>query len=170
MDEQAPDERDSDHSTPRRELGSWLSGPRSVSDEAVASYGYRGERLGLPEAGPGSVAGFGRRIGALFIDWFAAYVVAAFVVRGSEPGSPTFSLAVLGIFALEVWVLTSLSGASFGQRITGLRVAGVTGRPVDPLRVLARTILLCLVIPAAVWDRDGRGLHDRAARSVVVRV
>jgi hypothetical protein len=35
--------------------------------------------------------------------------------------------------------------------------------------VLVRTALLCLVIPAIVVDRDGRGLHDRAAASVVVR-
>ncbi len=90
------------------------------------------------------------------------------MVRGSEPGSPTFSLAVLGIFALEVWILTSLAAASFGQRLLSLRVAGLTGRPVDPFRVLLRTILLCLVIPAVVWDRDGRGLHDKAARSVVI--
>ena len=29
--------------------------------------------------------------------------------------------------------------------------------------VLARTLLLGLLVPAVVWDRDGRGLHDRAA-------
>jgi uncharacterized RDD family membrane protein YckC len=32
-----------------------------------------------------------------------------------------------------------------------------------------RTVLLCLVIPAFIWDRDGRGLHDKAAGTVVVR-
>jgi uncharacterized RDD family membrane protein YckC len=25
------------------------------------------------------------------------------------------------------------------------------------------------VIPATIWDRDGRGLHDKAAGTVVVR-
>jgi hypothetical protein len=32
-----------------------------------------------------------------------------------------------------------------------------------------RTVLLCLVIPAAVWDAQGRGLHDKAARTIIVR-
>jgi uncharacterized RDD family membrane protein YckC len=169
MNEQASNQGDGGHTSPRRGLGSWLSGPRSAWEEAATSYGYRGERLGLPETGPGSVAGFGRRIGALFIDWFAAILVTRLFVRDAEPGSPGYSLVVLGIFALEVWLLTSLSGASFGQRLLGLRVAGLAGKPVDPVRVLLRTLLLCLVIPAVVWDRDGRGLHDKAARSVVVR-
>jgi len=34
---------------------------------------------------------------------------------------------------------------------------------------LVRTLLLGLVIPAVVTDDDGRGLHDRAAGTVVVR-
>ncbi|MGX1157392.1 hypothetical protein RKD39_004970 [Streptomyces albogriseolus] len=40
----------------------------------------------------------------------------------------------------------------------------------QPLRGLLRSVLLCLAIPALVWDRDGRGLHDRLARTVEVRV
>jgi hypothetical protein len=31
-------------------------------------------------------------------------------------------------------------------------------------------LLLLLLIPALIWDRDGRGLHDKAADSVVVNV
>jgi hypothetical protein len=34
---------------------------------------------------------------------------------------------------------------------------------------VVRFVLLCLLVPALVTDRDGRGLHDKAARSVVVR-
>jgi hypothetical protein len=33
-----------------------------------------------------------------------------------------------------------------------------------------RTALLCIAIPALIWDRDGRGLHDRLARTVEVRI
>jgi hypothetical protein len=36
--------------------------------------------------------------------------------------------------------------------------------------VLIRTVLLLLVVPAAVWDRDSRGLHDKAAGAVQVRI
>ena len=34
---------------------------------------------------------------------------------------------------------------------------------------MIRAVLICLVIPAVVYDRDRRGLHDRAANTVVVR-
>lgn len=34
---------------------------------------------------------------------------------------------------------------------------------------MVRTALVCLVIPAVVWDRDTRGLHDRAMSTVCVR-
>jgi len=34
---------------------------------------------------------------------------------------------------------------------------------------LARTILLVLAIPALIWDRDDRGLHDKVAGTVVIR-
>jgi len=145
-----------------------MSGPRAAAESA--ELGYRGQRLGLPETGPGSVAGFGRRIGALVIDWFAAELAAAALARGqSGYGTSSFGWIVLGVFAAEVFLLTWLGGASFGQRLLGLRVASLIDRPLGAFRALARTVLLCLVVPAVIWDRDGRGMHDRAVASVVVR-
>ena len=61
-------------------------------------------------------------------------------------------------------------GSTPGKRLFGLRVVALgTGR-VQPLRALLRTALLCLAIPALIWDRDGRGLHDRLAGTVEVRI
>ena len=37
-----------------------------------------------------------------------------------------------------------------------------------PLRRTALAILL-LLVPAVIWDRDGRGLHDRLTETAVVR-
>ncbi|CPU67518.1 Conserved membrane protein of uncharacterised function [Mycobacteroides abscessus] len=53
----------------------------------------------------------------------------------------------------------------------GIRVRRLAepARMVGLGRGLLRTVLLCLVIPAVVWDADGRGLHDRAAGTVLVR-
>ena len=145
-----------------------MSGPRAAAESP--ELGYRGQRLGLPESGQGSVAGFGRRLGALFIDWFAAEFAAVALSRGqSSYGTSSFGWVVLAVFAAEVFLLTWLSGASFGQRLLGLRVASLIDRPLGAFRALARTVLLCLVVPAVVWDRDGRGMHDRAVASVVVR-
>jgi len=150
----------------RRDIASWLQGPKQTLEDQGYDFGYKGERLGLPEFGPGSVAGVGRRLGALVIDWLSSLLVARLIFGANED----LGLETMGIFALMTIVLVALTGASFGQRLLGLRVVSVPGSgPVPFLRVVIRTLLLCLVIPAVVWDRDQRGLHDRAAHSVVVR-
>jgi hypothetical protein len=33
-----------------------------------------------------------------------------------------------------------------------------------------RTLLVCLFVPAVIWDADQRGLHDRVAGTLLVRV
>ncbi|MEZ5115453.1 MAG: RDD family protein [Candidatus Nanopelagicales bacterium] len=140
----------------------------------------RGVRLGLPAEGPGAVAGLGRRFAALAVDWIAAILLSRLFFPQLEYGGPESAAAILTIFGAEVFLLTWLTGASFGQRILGVAVIRVpvmaprdpSGQPVRHLgvgRTALRTLLLCLVIPAVVIDRDGRGLHDRAAGSVVVR-
>jgi hypothetical protein len=140
----------------RNALGSWLQGPRG----AGADLGYPGERLGLPAAGPGSVAGFGARLVAFALDSLMCAAIAWGVFRDPVWVTP--------IFAAEAFVLTALGGASAGQRLRRLRVARLDGRPVGAVRALVRTLLLCLLVPALIWDRDGRGLHDRAVGTVVV--
>jgi len=127
---------------------------------------YRGQRLGLPESGPGSMASTGRRVVALFIDWIAALLISRALV--GTPEAPLESFATLGIFALEVTVLTWLWGSSFGQRLVGIRVVG-RSRRLGLIAALLRTALICIVIPPVIWDADGRGLHDRAVDSVVIR-
>ncbi len=37
------------------------------------------------------------------------------------------------------------------------------------VQALTRTVLLCLFVPAVIWDRDGRGLHDKVPNTVVIR-
>lgn len=74
------------------------------------------------------------------------------------------------IFILESSILIWLTGASFGQRIVGLRVLAANGGRLPLWRSVVRSLLICLVIPAVVYDNDGRGLHDRAAGTLVVRV
>ena len=151
----------------RRDVASWLQGPRQTLEDQGYEFGYKGERLGLPESGPGSVAPMGRRVVALIVDWLASMLVARLLFGGD---GQDLSLETLAVFALMTIVLLSFGGASFGQRLMGLRVVSVTGGAVSIPRVVLRTLLLCLVVPAVVWDRDQRGLHDQAAKSVVVRV
>jgi uncharacterized RDD family membrane protein YckC len=137
---------------------------------------YPGQRFGLPETGPGSIAGWSRRLGALLIDWVACSVIA--IAFFYHPASGHAASAVLeqrrlwtlAIFGAEDWLLTALTGFTIGKRLLGLRVARLDGRPVGFLRALVRTVLLMLVLPAFMMDRDLRGLQDKAAQTVVVRV
>lgn len=140
----------------RRWAGSWLGGARS----AGVDLGYPGERLGLPASGPGSVAGFGRRLLAFGVDALLCDAIALLL------GDVRWNIV---IFFAEVYVLTALGGCSAGQRICGIRIVRVDGSPVGPVWAFVRTVLLCLLIPALIWDRDWRGLHDKAADSVALR-
>ena len=116
------------------------------------------------------VASLGRRIVALFIDWFASLLLVRLLFSQLPYGSLESAAATMAVFAAEVIVLTWLIGCSFGQRLVGIRVLRLDGGRLDLWRVVVRTLLICLVIPAVVYDADGRGLHDRAVGSIAVRV
>jgi hypothetical protein len=142
----------------RRWAGSWLSGTRAGGEDN----GYPGQHFGLPEDGPRSVAGVGRRIGALCIDWLLCMIISLALFR-----SQYWTIAV---FAVEVYVLTALTGFTVGKRILGLRVVRLDGRPVGLWWALLRTLLLLAVVPPLVFDADLRGLHDKAAETLVIRI
>ncbi len=146
-------------STRRETVGSWLEGPVSVTREVGD---YPGRRLGLPEEGPGSVARFGRRLLALCLDWALALLVARGLFGGNE-------WATLGVFAVGQAAFVGTVGASLGHLALGLRVVRLDGSAAGPLRALGRAALLALAVPALVWDRDQRGLHDRFMSTVLRR-
>lgn len=149
-----------------RPSGTWLGGVRS----AGADLGHPGAGIGLPEEGPGAAAPYGRRLLALLLDWGLSWLVAALLVAVAGSQDPaTRSAANLAVFAVEVWVLTATAGVTAGKLLCGLRVRRLDGRPVGFGWSLARTLLLLAVLPALLWDRDHRGMHDRATGTVVVR-
>ena len=150
----------------RRALGSWLTTPGEAPETMGPAQDFRGQRLGLPESGPGSIAPVSRRVIALLIDWSAAMIVARFFAGFGTDG---YAWLTLAIFAGQTTILQWLMGSSFGQRITKVAVVRVDGGRLGILPLMVRTALVCLVIPAVVWDRDTRGLHDRAVRTVCVR-
>jgi RDD family. len=133
-----------------------------------ADFGYRGKRLGLPEQGPGSVAPLGRRFGAVFIDWSMCLLIAyGLIARGDQQAAGNWALLVF----LVLSVLTvGTVGCTPGKRFLRLRVVAEDGGRLGTGRVIVRSVLLLLVIPALVWDRDGRGLHDRLSGAVQVRM
>ncbi len=113
-----------------------------------------------------------RRIVALVLDWAASTLVTVGVIGlGDYLDNPGSGWVVLGFFALEVSLLTALAGGSFGQLLTGLRVLTTAGRPLNLLKAVARTLLICLVVPPLVFKPDsGRGLHDLWTGAAVYRM
>lgn len=117
-------------------------------------------------------AGWPRRVGALFVDWMIAWATTLLITGasyGDAPDQMPFWLPIL-VFWVEVTLVTSLLGMSIGKRLFGIRVAGYDGRPIGPAGAAIRTALLCLVIPALLVTDRQRGLHDVAAKSIVVKV
>ena len=135
-----------------------MDGAKAPSDRPA----YPGEKFGLPESGPRSVGGMGRRVGALLIDWAVCTLIAAALFHDQY--------LTLAVFAVQDYLLTALTGLTLGKRLTGIRVARLDGKPVGLLWGLVRTVLLLTVIPPLVTDRDLRGLHDRAANTIVIRL
>ncbi|PRY17435.1 RDD family protein [Kineococcus rhizosphaerae] len=123
-----------------------------------------GVRLGLPATGRGAVASWGRRFLGLLVDWGIATLVGRAFLDGL--GRETAPLVVF--FVMQV-LLVSTIGTSIGHAVTGIAVRRLDGRPVGFALGTARAILLLLVVPPVVYDHDRRGLHDRAAQTVVVR-
>lgn len=142
----------------RRDISSWLEGPPSRGDGH-----WPGQRLGRPREGVGSVARPGRRIGALVIDWALCSLISAAFFNYD-------GLATLGIFALEQMLLVGTLGYSVGHRVFGMQVQHVQGRAAGLGAGIVRALLICLVIPAVVFDEDQRGLHDRAVGTLLVRI
>ncbi|MFG2191250.1 RDD family protein [Streptomyces sp. NPDC048639] len=152
----------------RQAIGSWLSGPRAAAEDMGVDFGYRGKRLGLPEEGPGSIAPLGRRFGALFIDWVLCGLIAyGLIARGDQQTAGNVTLLVFLVLSL---LTVGTIGSTPGKRLLGLRVISVDGTRLPFGRVLVRSVALVLLIPALIWDRDGRGLHDRLGRAVQVRI
>lgn len=130
--------------------------------DAVPPGPYPGERLGLPQDGPGSIAKLGRRVGAIAIDWACA-VIVSIAFFSYDP------LATTVIFAIVQIVFIPTLGGSPGHRLLRMRVQRLPGGWPGLWRPILRTVLLVLVIPAVIWDADHRGLHDKAAGTVLVR-
>jgi uncharacterized RDD family membrane protein YckC len=137
---------------------------RTASQDSTQVDNYPGKDLGLPKDGPGSVSGMSRRFLALLIDWLLCTVIAYGLLRSQY--------LTIAVFAVEVYLGTALGGFTIGKRLLGIKTVTVLrkGQPVGFGWAAVRTLLLLCVVPALLVDRDLRGLHDRAADTVVVRM
>ena len=123
-----------------------------------------------------SAAPMGRRLLALIVDWLLCALIASSITGhdlfGGASDKHYFAsqYATLGLFVLEVYLLTAVSGLTVGKRIFRIRTISTDGGAPGFKWAAVRTLLLLFVVPACLTDRDGRGLHDRAANTIVVRM
>jgi hypothetical protein len=129
---------------------------------------WPGDRLGLPETGPRSIGRLGRRIAAIVIDWSLALLLSWSFFRTDEGTADP--LVTLGLFAAAQFLFLLILNGSVGHLLLRMRVVPLRGGYLGVWRPLVRTVLLCLAIPALIWDQDQRGLHDKVAGTVLVRV
>lgn len=115
----------------------------------------------MPEHGPGSVARAGRRILGILIDWAIATGLSYALFHGDQ-------WATLLVFLVLQIVFIPTIGGSIGHRILGMRVVPINGGWVGPWRPIVRSVMLCLFVPAVIWDSDQRGFHDKIAGTVLM--
>ncbi len=141
-------------------------GATGLRDEDV-----QGRRLGLPAEGAGSVAATGARAVAFIVDLVLASLIGALLAGALGTTPLQRNLVSTGVFAAMTVVTLMGAGQSPGMWLLGLRVRSLrdTRPTLGFVPAALRTALLVLLVPALITDRDGRGLHDRAAGTVVVR-
>lgn len=147
----------------RKDLGSWLEGPPTSG----AEQDWPGQRLGLPEKGAGAIAPLWRRVVALLIDWALCLLIAAAFFGYDNGDTGVTGFGPLLVFFVENLLLVGTLGSTIGHRVMSLRVTRLGGDVAGPLYGALRSLLLCLVIPAAIWDADQRGFHDRLAGTLI---
>lgn len=131
---------------------------------------WPGKIIGLPESGPGAMASVSRRAGAVAIDWVVAWIIGAFINMFTQALGDTATLTLM------VWVLIGIIGGWLFARTPGMAVlrmgvarVDVAGSRVGLWRSVVRTLLTMFVLPAAMVDADGRGMHDRGTGTAVIR-
>jgi uncharacterized RDD family membrane protein YckC len=154
-----------------RVTGTWLSG--GIGESGDESQEYPGQRLGLPEEGPGSVAGRGARLLALLVDLVLMSLVTSLFMQVDveQPDvMQRFNYVAVVVWFVVTSAMVALFGFTAGKALFGLRVVRLDGKPlVGPVRAVPRTLLTALLLPAAIADADSRGLHDKVTGTVVVR-
>lgn len=133
-------------------------------------------------------APFSLRCGALLIDYTLTVGIIAFATlmartfgggaRAASDATLTFGyLASLIALVFNFLVLPILTGATVGKWATGLCIERKSGEPLGfghatlrhTLGYLISFITLGIGFLLAVFDAEGRALHDRIAGTVVVR-
>lgn len=88
----------------------------------------------------------------------------------------TSALGDVAFLGYLLWAIVGILGGWLFARTPGMLLLGmgvarldVPGERVGLWRAVVRTLLTGLIFPAALVDADGRGIHDRATGTAVIR-
>lgn len=118
------------------------------------------------------MAALWRRLVAFVVDCVLASLVTSLFVRQDF----VHHTQSANYWSVLTWFLITVIGIGFfaatpGMTLFGIRVARVDGSSyVLPWRAAIRAVLVALVVPAVIWDIDRRGLHDKAAGTIVLSI
>lgn len=133
--------------------------------------------MGMPRDGEGSMASLGVRLGALAVDWLLAYALVGIIVSFTSPGgfggdefTQAISWAVPLTWGVIGVVCVWLFAQTPGQALLGIGTARIDAdERVGFVRALVRVVFIFFLIPPLIQDEDGRGMHDRATGTALIR-
>jgi uncharacterized RDD family membrane protein YckC len=113
---------------------------------------------------PGELPSLAKRFGALVIDWVLCLLISNFFGDPLRDGWPPVLVLIL-----EYGFFIGLFAQTPGMAVVRIRCVSVKdGGRIGIPRALLRGLLLALVVPALIMDPNRRGLHDKAAGSIVL--
>ena len=133
--------------------------------------------MGLPQSGQGALAPLGTRFGALLVDWFLAYGAVGLIVTlggpqllGGDSLASVSSWAVPLIWGIAGVVCVWLFAQTPGQALLGIGTARIDAdERVGLPRAVVRVLFIFFLLPPLIQDEDGRGMHDRATGTALIR-
>jgi uncharacterized RDD family membrane protein YckC len=97
------------------------------------------------------------------VDWILCLLLARWFAALDAPWLPP------ALLVAEYAFFVGLFGQTPGMYVARIRCVSVRdGGPIGVPRAALRGLLLALVIPPLLMDAHQRGLHDRAAGSVMI--
>lgn len=154
------------------EKRTWLEGPLvpGENEDPNNLSAYPGKNFGLPHNGPGSLATLFTRMGALAVDWLLSYGIGYFISTMTH-ALGDYATAALIVFVILRVLTVWLFAQSPGHATLGIGVARLDdpNKRVGFWRSLVRALLTVFLLPPVIQDTDGRGMHDRATGTAVIR-
>ena len=130
------------------------------------------------------LAGLGSRFAAFVLDnvflsvltGVTMYVTLRFAGTRGETLLPMATPLYFVLSVLYFWILIGIGGQTLGKRLFNITVVSTTGEPVGLGRAFLRlvgyfvsSLILCIGFLWAVFDPNKQGLHDKIARTYVVK-